>query len=202
MRYDAPGEPLPSQMFVPWPQAPWITASIVARGRGDAAVLQSTLRDAVSSVDRDLSASQSWTLNDILDSQVATPRLYTTLLIVLAAAAVTLAAVGIYGLFAYVVGRRTNELAIRVALGGQRAAIIRMVVGEGLRLSLIGIGVGLLGAIALARVLRGLLFEVSPSDPVTLTAVVTLLGAVAIVAWYLPARRAANTNPLVALRRE
>jgi putative ABC transport system permease protein len=86
------------------------------------------------------------------------------------------AAVGIYGLFAYVVGRRTNELAIRVALGGQRAAIIRMVVGEGLRLSHIGIGVGLLGAIVLARVLSGLLFEVSPSDPATLTAVVALLG--------------------------
>jgi len=202
MRYDGPGEPLRSQMFVPWPQAPWITASIVARGPGDLAVLQSTIRDALSSVDRDLSASQSRTLNDILDSQVATPRLYTTLLIVLAAAAVCLAAVGIYGLFAYVVGRRTNELAIRVALGGQRAAIIRMVVGEGLRLCLIGIGVGLLGAIALARGLRGLLFEVSPADPATLTAVVTLLSAVAIVACYLPARRAANTNPLVALRRE
>ena len=146
--------------------------------------------------------SPASTLDDILDSQVATPRLYTTLLIAFAAAAVALAALGIYGLFAFVVGRRTNEIAIRVALGGQRSGIIRMVVGEGLRLSLMGIGIGLLGTIALARVLRSLLFEVSPNDPMTLTGMVTLLGAVALVACYIPARRAANTSPLIALRRE
>lgn len=113
-----------------------------------------------------------------------------------------LAALGIYGLFAYVVGRRTNELAIRVALGGQRSGIIRMVVGEGLRLSLVGIGVGLVGTIALAWALRSLLFEVSPNDPMTLTGVVTLLGAVAMMACYIPARRAARANPVIALRRE
>jgi putative ABC transport system permease protein len=115
---------------------------------------------------------------------------------------VGLAALGIYGLFAYVVGRRTNEIAIRMALGGQRSGIIRMVVGEGLRLSLMGISIGLLGTIALARVLRGLLFEVSPNDPITFGAVVTVLAAVAVVACYVPAHRAARTNPIVALRRE
>jgi len=202
MRHDAPGEPLPAQVFVPWPQIPWMTASIVARGHGDPASVQRALRDAISSLDRSLPVSPASTLDDILDSQVATPRLYTTLLIAFAAAAVALAALGIYGLFAFVVGRRTNEIAIRVALGGQRSGIIRMVVGEGLRLSLMGIGIGLLGTIALARVLRSLLFEVSPNDPMTLTGMVTLLGAVALVACYIPARRAANTSPLIALRRE
>jgi predicted permease len=202
MRHDAPGEPLPAQMFVPWPQAPWISASIVARGHGDPASVQSALRDAVQSLDPNLPVSPVRTLDEILDSQVATPRLYTTLLIAFAAGAVALAALGIYGLFAYVVGRRTNEIAIRVALGGQRSGIIRMVVGEGLRLSLVGIGIGLLGTVALARVLRSLLFEVSPNDPMTLTGVVTLLGAVAMMACYIPARRAARTNPVIALRRE
>jgi predicted permease len=202
MRHDAPGEPLPAQVFVPWPQAPWISASIVARGYGDPASVQSALRDAISSLDKNLPVSPARTLEEILDSQVATPRLYTTLLIVFAAGAVGLAALGIYGLFAYVVGRRTNEIAIRMALGGQRSGIIRMVVGEGLRLSLMGISIGLLGTIALARVLRGLLFEVSPNDPITFGAVVTVLAAVAVVACYVPAHRAARTNPIVALRRE
>ena len=174
----------------------------MARGHGDQASVRSALRDAVQSLDRNVPLSPVRTLDEILDSQVATPRLYTTLLIAFAAGAVALAALGIYGLFAYVVGRRTNEIAIRVALGGQRSGIIRMVVGEGLRLSLVGIGVGLLGTVALARVLRSLLFEVSPNDPMTLTGVVTLLGAVAMMACYIPARRAARTNPVIALRRE
>ena len=95
-----------------------------------------------------------------------------------------------------------EEIAIRVALGGQRSGIIRMVVGEGLRLSLVGIGIGLLGTIALARVLRSLLFEVSPNDPVTLSSVVAFLGVVSIAACYVPARRAAQTDPVAALRRE
>lgn len=107
----------------------------------------------------------SQTLDEILASQVATPRLYAILFATFAAVAVALAALGIYGLFACIVGRRTNEIAVRVALGGQRSSIVRMVVGEGLRLSLAGIGFGVLGAIALTRLLRSLLFEEIRTTP-------------------------------------
>jgi putative ABC transport system permease protein len=199
---DAPGEPLRAQVFAHWPQIPWIGASVLVRASGDPAAVQAALRQATTSVDNNLPSLTSRAAAEILAAQVATPRLYTVLVGVFAAAAVALAALGLYGLFAYIVGRRTNEIAIRVALGGQRSSIVRMVVAEGLQLSLAGITIGLVGAIALARVLRSLLFEVSPADPMTLSAVVTLLGLVAMAACYIPARRAATTNPLIALRRE
>jgi len=99
-------------------------------------------------------------------------------------------------------GQRPNEIAVRVALGGQRSSIVRIVIGEGLRLSLGGIGFRLLGTIALARLMRSLLFEVSPNDPITFTGVVALLGAVAISACDIPAHRAAHCNPMVVLRRD
>ena len=202
IRQDAPGEPVRPEVFVHWPQSPWMAATLLVRGSDDAAVVQRALRETVASLDRNLPVYPSQALDEILASEVATPRLYAILFAVFAAVAVALAALGIYGLFAYIVGRRTNEIAVRVALGGQRSRIVRMVVGEGLRLSLAGIGFGLLGAIALARLLRGLLFEVNPNDPFTLSSVVMVLGVVAVVACYIPAHRAARTNPIVALRRE
>jgi predicted permease len=202
IRQDAPGEPVRPEVFVHWPQIPWQAATLVVRGSGDTALVQRALRETISSLDRSLPVYPSQTLDDMLAAQVATPRLYAILFATFAAVAVALAALGIYGLFAYIVGRRTNEIAVRVALGGQRSSIVRMVVGEGLRLSLTGIGFGLLGAIALTRLLRSLLFEVNPNDPITFSGVVTVLAAVAVVACYIPAHRAARTNPIVALRRE
>jgi len=118
------------------------------------------------------------------------------------AMAMMLAAVGIYGLFASIVTRRSNEMAIRVTMGACRPSILWMVIGEGIRLSVAGIMLGLVGAIALARLMRSLLFEVSPTDPFTLGSGTLLLLAVALVACYIPARRAAKTDPMVALRHE
>jgi predicted permease len=202
IRQDAPGEPVHPEVFVHWTQAPWLAATLVVRAKGEPAAAQRAVRDAIGSVDKTLPDYPSQTLDDILDSQVATPRLYTVLFAAFAAMAVALAALGVYGLFSYVVSRRTNEIAVRMALGGRRSSIIRMVVGEGVRLSLAGIVVGLLGSIGLARVMRSLLFEVSPTDPATFTGVVVLLGAVALVACYIPAYRAASIDPNAALRRD
>jgi len=202
IRQDAPGEPVRPEVLVHWPQAPWLAATLVVRAGGDPAAVQHAVRAALWSVDRSLPAYPSLTLDDILQAQVATPRLYMVLFGVFSGAAVILAALGIYGLFAYIVGRRTNEIAVRVAIGGQRSRILGMIIGEGLRLSLVGIGAGLLGTIALTRLMRGLLFEVSANDPVTFGGVAVLLCAVALAACYLPARRAANTDPIVALRYE
>jgi len=121
---------------------------------------------------------------------------------VFSAVAVALAALGIYGLFSHIVGRRTNELAIRVAIGARRSTIVRLIVGEGIRLSAAGIVLGLLGTMALTRLMRSLLFEVNPNDPVTFAGVAILLLVVAFTACYLPARRAAKTDPVAALRHE
>jgi putative ABC transport system permease protein len=202
IRQDAPGAPVRPEIFVHWPQAPWLAATLVVRAEGSPSAAQQAVRTAIRSVNANLPAYPAFTLNDIHDSQLATPRLYTTLFGAFAAVAVGLAALGIYGLFAYIVGRRTNEIAVRVALGGQRSGIVRMVIGEGLRLSLAGIGFGVLGAMALGRLMRSLLFEVSPTDPLIFGGVVILLGGVAVVASYVPARRAALTDPIAALHRE
>lgn len=202
IRQDAPGEPVRPEVIVHWPQIPWQAATLLVRGTGEAGLVQRALREAFASLDKNLPASPPQTVDEILASQVATPRLYAILFAAFGVVAVALAALGIYGLCAYIVGRRTNEIAVRIALGGQRSRIVRMVIGEGLRLSLAGIGLGLLGTIALSGLLRSLLFEVSPNDPVTFSGVVALLGAVGGVACYIPARRAARTNPIVALRSE
>jgi ABC-type antimicrobial peptide transport system permease subunit len=139
-------------------------------------------------------AYSAQTLNDILYSQVATPRLYMILFGAFSAVAVALAALGVYGLFAYLVGRRTSEMAVRLAVGASRTEIVRMVTGEGLRLSLAGIGLGLLGTIALTRAMRSLLFEVNPTDPLTFGGIAILLLAVALAACYIPARRASKNE--------
>jgi putative ABC transport system permease protein len=200
IRQSAPGQPVNPEVFAHWPQLPWIAASVVVRTNRDTATVQRAMLEALRLIDKSLPAYPSQTVDEILDSQVATPRLYSILFTTFAAVAVGLAALGIYGLVAYIVGRRTNEIAVRMALGGRRSNIVGMVVGEGLRLSLVGIGFGLIGTIALARLLRSLLFEVSPNDPLTFTGVVALLGAVALAACYIPAQRVANTDPVVALR--
>ena len=142
------------------------------------------------------------TLDAIVSKSIVEPRLYTLLLGAFAALAMVLAAIGLYGLIAYSVTQRTHELGVRVALGASRGEIVRLVIGQGMRLALAGAAVGLAAALATARLVAGLVKGTEPNDPATLVAVVTVLLAVAAAATYLPARRAARVDPMTALRAE
>ena len=142
------------------------------------------------------------TMERMVDSALAGRRLQMLLLVIFGGIALTLAAIGIYGVMAYSVGRRTREIGVRMALGAQVGDVLRLVLNQGMKLALAGLCVGVVIAFVLTRLMGTLLFEVTPSDPVTFSAVIVLLAIVALIACFLPARRAARVDPMVALRYE
>ena len=141
-------------------------------------------------------------MDELLSHSVAQPRLNLTLLVAFASIALLLAAVGVYGVMAYAVVQRTQELGIRMALGATQGDVLKLVLFEGGRLAAIGLGVGLLASVALTRLMASLLFGVKPTDPVTFALVAAVLACVALIACYIPAQRATKVDPLIALRYE
>jgi predicted permease len=178
------------------------TMFLTARSTQRPGTVIAGLQRAVRELDRGLPLARVRSMDEVKAAAQSRPRFLTLLLTLFAGVALVLAAVGIYGVIAYSVAQRTKEFGVRLALGAQRGHVFRMVLGQGLRLTLIGLGLGLVGAWALTRFLSSLLFGVSPTDPVTFAGVSLVLTAVAFLACYLPARRATRVNPMVALRYE
>jgi putative ABC transport system permease protein len=176
--------------------------TVLIRTSGAPSALQTPIRQIVSSLDAAQPAPEFTTLEAELSRAVAPRRFSFVLLAIFASLAATLAAVGLYGVIAYLVEDRTREIGIRVALGADAGQVVRLVVGHGMSLTLIGIVAGLAGSIAAVRLLRTMLYQVSIYDPWTFAIGAALLGAVALVACYLPARRATRVDPVIALRAE
>jgi putative ABC transport system permease protein len=176
--------------------------NVVIRTQGDPTVLAGAVRKEVQAIDKDQPVAAVKTMAEWLDTAVSTERYRTTLLALFALVALVLASTGIYGVMSYSVTQRTHEIGVRMALGARQLDVIRLVVGQGMTLVLIGISLGLVAAIALTRVMSSLLFGVGSKDPLTFAAVGTLLALVALMACLIPARRATQVDPLVALRCE
>jgi predicted permease len=195
-------EPTP-QMYLTYEQAGFFAPRfLVVKTEGDPLALAGTVRKTVWEVDGDQPVSNVNTMEGVLSESLARQRFSTLLLGVFAGLALVLAAVGIYGVMSYSMAQRTREIGIRMALGAQRRDVLKLAVGQGLRLVAVGVLLGLAGALALTRVMSSLLFGVSATDPATLVTISLILIAVALVASYIPARRAAKVDPLIALRYE
>jgi putative ABC transport system permease protein len=176
--------------------------NVVIRTQVDPTSIVAAVRREVQAIDPDQPIADVRTMQEWLDTSVATPRYRTTLLGLLALLALVLASTGIYGVMSYSVAQRTHEIGVRMALGARQLDVLKLVVRQGMGLVLIGVALGLLGAIALTRVMASLLFGIGARDPLTFGVVAALLSLVAFVACYIPARRATKVDPLVALRYE
>ena len=183
-------------------QGPLNNPQLVVRTAGDAASAITSIRSAIRAVDPNIVISRVATMAEVRYESLAAPRFNLVLFGVFAALALLLGLVGIYGVMAYTVTQRTHEIGIRMALGARRADVLRMVLSYGMKLAGIGAVVGLAGALAATRVMRTLLYETSPTDPVTFAVVVLLLASIALLACIVPALRATRTDPLIALRYE
>lgn len=193
---------LTPHVYAAWDQWPLDEITVVMRSRGDPAVPLNTARTLVLSLDRDLPVYDAFTLESMVDRALGQPKFYVLLLSIFAALALVLAVVGIYGVIAYAVQQRSREIGIRIALGASTERVVGMVVRRGLTLAVIGVALGTAGAYAVTRVLQSLLFSVSARDPLTFAAVAALLGGVAVLASWIPARRAARVDPLTAMKAE
>ena len=176
--------------------------SLVVRTASDPVSMVPAIRNQVLSVDKDQPVSDVMTMEQRVAKSVAAKRFVMFLLGAFSVLALGLAAVGIYGVMAYLVTQRTQEIGVRMALGAQKRDVLRLVVGKGMVLAIIGTAIGLVASLALTRLMRSLLFEVTPTDGLTFVIVSVVLLTVALLACYIPARRATKVDPLVALRYE
>jgi putative ABC transport system permease protein len=187
-----------------WPHSelayPFMT--LVIRTRGDAAGISSAARKVIQSLDSEQPIADMRTMESLLADSIARARFSTLLLTVFATVALILASVGIYGVMSYAVTQRTHEIGIRMAMGAQTGDVLKLVVRRGLMLTVCGVGIGLVTAFALTQIMKSLLYRVSTTDPLTFIAIPLLLLPIALLASYVPARRASRVDPIVALRYE
>jgi putative ABC transport system permease protein len=192
------------ELYLPYAQVPNVEArpTIVLRTAAEPTSLTTALRRAVSEVDPNVPLDQIATIKQIVSSSVGQPRFRTAVLLVFAILALFVASIGLYGVMSYLMSQRTREFGIRIAVGASSGALLRLVLGQAAKLVSIGICLGLAGAMLLARSIASLLYGITPFDTATLASVSVLLAIVALLASYIPARRAASVDPMVALRYE
>jgi putative ABC transport system permease protein len=201
VRQFGPARPPWPEIYMPYEQHPRGSFELLARTAGDPFAVAESLRRLVQERNPNVPVKFS-TMEQNLAENVAAPRFRTMLLGIFAGLAVLLAMAGIYGVMAYVVGQRRNEIGLRMALGASQGNVLGLVLRQGLIYVVAGVAVGLAGAVAATRLLTSMLFEVKPTDPATYGAVAALLAVVALAASYIPARRAAKVDPLTALRQD
>jgi putative ABC transport system permease protein len=190
------------EMYRPYRQSCFGVMNLVLRTRRDPAEVTRVIRAEVGALDKDLSFDRPRTMTELVASSVAERKLSVQLLGGFAGVALLMAAVGLYGVLAFTVAQRRREIGIRMALGARRADVLRLILRQGMALAVAGAVIGLIGALALARLLGSLLFEIKPNDPLTFAVVPLVLTATALLACWLPARRASQADPVVALRSE
>jgi putative ABC transport system permease protein len=192
----------PAEIFTPHAQSPVQTMSILVRTEGDPAALTTPVRKLLQARDPNLPFYDTMTMKKAMEFGLWESRLFSSMMGAFSAIALLIAAVGLYGIMAYSVAQRTHEIGIRMALGAAATDVQRMIVGQALRITLLGIGLGLAGAFAVTRLMSSLLFGVKPDDPPTFVAVTVMLALSGLIAAWLPARRATMVEPVRALRCE
>ncbi|HEV2708113.1 MAG TPA: ABC transporter permease [Pyrinomonadaceae bacterium] len=190
------------KIYTPLNRSRLAASTLAVRTTTDLRGLSALLTREIHAIDKELPVSEMGTVEQSLSHEISARRVSTVLLGVFSAVALVLAAIGIYGVMAHTVAQRTHEIGVRMALGAQKRDVLRLVIGQGMRLALIGVGVGLAASFALTRVLSSLLYGVSASDPLTFASIALLLTLVALLACYIPARRATKVDPMIALRYE
>jgi putative ABC transport system permease protein len=189
-------------MYLPYQQITTPFMTFVTRTSLSPTATVAALRNEVLAMDKDQPVYNIRTMEQLVSSSVSKPRFTMLMLAIFAGVALLLASVGIYGVMSYSVTERTHEIGIRMALGARAGDVLRLVVGHGFKLAIIGVGIGLAGAFALTRIMTSLLYNVSATDPATFVVISVILTGVALGACFIPARRATKVDPMVALRYE
>jgi putative ABC transport system permease protein len=202
VRYRGQGKDFTPEYYVPESQMPLDSMTLVVKTAGDPHGIVGAVREEVRNMDKDLPLYGIRTMDEYLSAAVAQPRLITLLLGIFAGLALLLTAIGLYGVMSYSVAQRTREIGIRMALGAQPANVLRLVVGQGMVLAGLGVGIGLIVAFLLTRVMTSLLFGIGAKDPLTFAAIALVIAIVALAACLVPARRATRVDPMVALHYE
>ena len=200
VKYDGIGQPMGADFYTSYLQFAYPDTMVIVKTRGPSEAVVPALRSAVASVDSAVPIYDVMTLDDRIGAALARPRFNATIVAAFAGAALLLAALGVYGVLSYSVSARLREIGVRLALGADAARVVRLVLGEGLRLAAIGAALGIAAALAATRLMQGLLAGVAPADPRVLAGGALAMLAAACLAAWLPARRASTVDPISVLR--